>query len=381
MIVTLTWYHLLQVDYYYNLGLRNFRVPFLWERMQASVNASLSTDYFNNYNSLIQYIIGKGATAILDPHNYARYYDNPIGSASVSVYDFVSFWRTLGARYKTRADLVVFGLMNEPHGVSSIMWFNAAQRVINALRADGVQNTILVPGNAYTGVHSWTADYPGISTDSPVISNAVHALSITDPLNNVVFEVHQYFDSDSSGTSATCATSNTVASIFANLVNWLETNNKYAYLGEFAGAANSACQAQLTAAFQLLKNNPRFIGSSWWSGGPWWGNYMYLFETSNLSGQVPQMAWQRANLIPYQRSVGYNPVATTPTSPPISPPTAPVAAPRAPVSPPTVPVSPPTAPVSPPTACAPAAPSWVAYSPSSGTCGSTCALVCVCPGN
>lgn len=292
-------------------------MPFLWERMQPTLDAPLDTAYFGLYDSLLQYIIvNKSATVIIDVHNYARYNGGVIGASGsgVTIDNFVNFWKLMAAKYKSRADLVIFGLMNEPNGVSSKIWFSAAQTVINSLRAEGFSNTILVPGNFYTGAWSWLSTASYVSTDVPVISNADYALNITDPLDNVVFEVHQYFDSDSSGTSPTCPTTKNATAIFSSFENWLEKHNKYGYLGEFAGAANSACQSVVTAAFERFANNPRWLGTSWWSGGPWWGNAWYLFQTSNLTGQVDQMTWQKASMIPNQRYTGYNPVDSSSVS-------------------------------------------------------------------
>jgi len=58
-------------------------------------------------------------------------------------------------------------------------------------------NVVTVPGNAWTGAHSWLkSDY-----GTP---NGTVMKGIVDPGKNMVFEVHQYLDADSSGTSATC---------------------------------------------------------------------------------------------------------------------------------------------------------------------------------
>lgn len=299
------------------MGLRLFRVPFLWERMQTTLDGALDTNYFALYNSLITHILAKGdATVVIDPHNYARYNGAIIGASGsgVTVDNFVNFWNLLAANWKTRADLVVFGLMNEPNSMSSNTWFATAQAVITSLRNNGFTNTITVPGNFYTGAWTWKSTDSWISTDSPVISNADMALTITDPLNNIVFEVHQYFDSDSSGSSSTCDSTKTASSVFSDLASWAETNDKYIYLGEFAGADNTACQTLLTGVFSYAAANPRFLGTTWWSGGPWWGDAWYLFEDyPSLTTAVAQMTWQQSSVISTGRSTGYDPTASTGT--------------------------------------------------------------------
>ena len=300
------------MDYYYSLGLRNVRIPLLWERMQPTLNAALNTDYFNLYDGLVQYALNKSMTVIIDPHNYGSYRGNKIGSTAVTVNSFLNFWKLLAAPYKTRSDLVIFGLMNEPVALSSNTWFSAVQSVITNLRTNGYKNTIFVPGNFYTGAWSWNSTASFISTDTPIVSNAAHALALTDPLNNIVFEVHQYFDSDYSGRSAVCPTTTTAEALFSTFEKWLAANNKYGYLGEFAGGANAGCATIVKAALARIKSNSRWVGTSWWAGGPWWGaSNIFAFETSTLTGTTTQMTWQQQYLIPYQRSKGYNPVSTS----------------------------------------------------------------------
>lgn len=276
--------------------------------MQPTLGGALDTTYFNRYDSLVQYIISKNATAILDNHNYGRYGGAYIGSSAVSTASFVNFWKLFGAKYKANADFVIFGLMNEPHDQSSALWFGAAQAAINGLRNAGIKNTITVPGNGWTGAWTWTTA-KGNETNSPTNANA--ALNITDPLNNIVFEVHQYFDEWSTGTVDSCPTTKTAEGLFAKFDAWLETNDKYAYIGEFGAGVSTDCATLLKAVFARIKANSRYLGTSWWSGGPWWpATQFYLFETKDLTGQVTQMGWQRAQLIPYGRTAGYDPSAT-----------------------------------------------------------------------
>jgi hypothetical protein len=278
----------------------------------------LDTNYFNHYDTVVQYALNKGATVIIDPHNYARYNDAIIGASGSGVTNanFIDMWQKMAQKYKSRADLVVFGLVNEPHGMSSNTWFATAQATINALREAGVTNTILVPGNAYTGAHSWVDTYAGYSTDTPIVSNAVHAAAITDPLNNMAFEVHQYFDSQYGGLSEVCTTGRTATSILGDFEEFLINNNAYGYLGEYAGAANSDCETIVKDVLDHIKNNPRWLGSSWWAGGPWWGNYMFTLETSDLTGNVTQMNWLNGRVIPYERYAGYDPSGSTSPSTP-----------------------------------------------------------------
>jgi endoglucanase len=86
-------------------------------------------------------------------------------------------------------------------------------------------------GNAWTGAHSWTQNWYGTP-------NAQEMLNIVDPGNNYAFDEHQYLDSDSSGTSSTIVSATIGQERLVAFTNWLHTNNRRGFLGEFA-VANS----------------------------------------------------------------------------------------------------------------------------------------------
>ncbi|KAJ3379113.1 hypothetical protein HDU84_007042 [Entophlyctis sp. JEL0112] len=251
-----------------------FRVPFLWERLQSSLNATLDSTYLGYIDTAVQTATSLGAVTVLDPHNYAKYRGSVIGGGTVTAANLANLWTQLATKYKSNS-LVWFGLMNEPAGIDATVWFNAAQVAINAIRATGATNAITVPGNCYTGAHSWVSG----SCDTTSTANAVAALTISDPGNNMVFEMHQYFDSDFSGTSATCVWD---YNQLTAATSWLRTNSKKGFLGEFAGAANSNCESVVTGVLQYLAaNSDVWIAASWWAAGPWWGTYMFSIETTS----------------------------------------------------------------------------------------------------
>ncbi|MEM8680782.1 MAG: glycoside hydrolase family 5 protein, partial [Planctomycetota bacterium] len=183
-----------EIDYFIDKGVNTFRLPFRWERLQRSLNAPLDTTELGRMQAFITHATDHGAHVVLDPHNYARYHGNVIGGSSVSNADFADFWTRLAHEYKDN-DRVIMGLMNEPNSMPTEQWASAANAAIAAIRQTGAENLILVPGNAWTGAHSWTQNWYGTP-------NATAMLTITDPGNNFAFDAHQYLDSDSSGTSS-----------------------------------------------------------------------------------------------------------------------------------------------------------------------------------
>src|SRR5262249_40898737 len=122
--------------------------------------------------------------------------------------------------------------------------------------------------------------------------NAVEMLNITDPANNFAFDVHQYFDSDYSGTTANVVSTTVGRDALVNLTSWLHTNNRRAFLGEFA-VANSTIGAGIgdeavnNRLGYMERNKDVWLGWTWWAAGPKWGNYMFTLEPTNL-GQPSQ---------------------------------------------------------------------------------------------
>jgi len=257
------------IDYMVASGLNTIRLPFLWERVQLSANGSLNSVYLGHIFTTVEYItISKGIYCLLDNHNYARYYGNIATNQ-----EFANVWTQLAMVFKNNTN-VIFGLMNEPNSMAYTTVLSMMQAGIDAIRATGATNLITVAGNDWTGVHSWT------NGNSAVMGN------ITDPLNNWMYEMHQYFDDNYSGTSA-CDPSSNVNNIFGPATAWLRSNHKTAFLGEFGLENTTGCMNLLTEVMTYLADNDDvWKGFTWWSAGPWWGTYMYSIEPKSYNPDV-----------------------------------------------------------------------------------------------
>lgn len=150
---------------------------------------------------------------------------------------------------------------------------NLNQAAINAIRAAGATSQyIFVEGNSYSGAWTWTT-----------VNDNLKAL--TDPQNKIIYQMHQYLDSDGSGTSADCVSSTIGVERVTSATAWLRANGKIGIIGEFAGGANAQCKTAVTGLLQHLKTNSDvWTGAMWWGGGPWWGNYIYGFEPPSGTG-------------------------------------------------------------------------------------------------
>ncbi len=270
--------------YFKGKGMNVFRIPFRWERLQPSLNQAFDATQMNDLVTAVNLATANGSFAIIDPHNYARYQNQLIGSAAVPDSAFADLWTRLADLFENNPR-VIFGLMNEPNSMATEQWLSSANAAIAAIRSAGAEQLILVPGNAWTGAHSWTQSWYGTA-------NSQVMLGVVDPQNHFAFDLHQYFDGDFSGTSSFCDPAHGSAQLVA-VTAWLRQHNHMGFLGEFAGADNNDCRQAVTGAIDYMENNADvWFGWSWWAAGPEWGNYIFTIEPTNgFNDDRPQMAW------------------------------------------------------------------------------------------
>ncbi|MET0334277.1 MAG: glycoside hydrolase family 5 protein [Rhizobacter sp.] len=275
------------VDYFKSKGMNLIRLPFSWDRLQPTLNAALDATELQLLKDFVDSATAKGLTVLIDPHNYGRYRQQLIGSTAVPHSAFGDFWSRVAVQFRGNPK-VIFGLMNEPHGMTTESWVTSANEAIRRIRSAGATNTIAVPGNAWSGAHSWYGNWYGTP-------NAQAMLQVVDSGNNLVFEVHQYLDADSSGTSPTCVSGTIGAQRLADFTAWLRTNRKRGLLGEFASADNATCRQALTGMLAHLKaNSDVWAGWSYWVAGGWSSTDMFSVQPIN-GVDKPQMQL----LLPY----------------------------------------------------------------------------------
>lgn len=252
-----------------DMGMNSFRIPFLMERLaQGTMTAALDADYLANLTTVVNYITNAGSYAILDPHNYARYGGSIISSTA----DFGTFWTNVATAFVDNK-LVVFDCNNEPHDMTTVtQTAELMQACINAVRGAGAtEQYIFVEGTSYTGAWTWTTS--GNSDNMGVLTDTVE--------DRLVYEMHQYLDSDGSGTSETCVSTTIGVERVTAATTWLRENKKIGIIGEFAGGANADCETAVKGLLAYLaENNDVWLGALWWAAGPWWGNYIFSMEPS-----------------------------------------------------------------------------------------------------
>ena len=283
-----------ELDYYKSKGLSLIRLPFLWERAQPTLGADLDPTYMGYVDGIVADASSRNMSVILDMHNYGRYPQggSVIGSpGGPTVANFQDVWTKLALRYTNEPAVWGFDLMNEPHNLGSVSWYTIAQAGISAIRTTDKTHVILVEGDNWSKGNTW-AQYNS------------NLKNLTDPNNNLVFEAHQYFDSDQSGQYLASRNNNTVVGAGANantgvayitpFVDWLNANNLKGMVGEYGVPNNSDLtnwNMVLTNFMDYIQQN--CVGGTYWAGGPAWGNYVTSIEPTQSGGVVtdaPQMA-------------------------------------------------------------------------------------------
>jgi endoglucanase len=270
------------VSYYLRKGANVFRLAFRWERVQPTRGAELDAAELARLEHTVGRLSARGAAVILDLHNFGRYHRDLVGSAAVPDADFADVWARLAAAFKANP-AVIFGLMNEPHDMPTEQWVAAANAAIAAVRGAGAGNLILVPGNGYSGAHSWSDAWYGTP-------NADALLAVADPLERYAVEVHQYLDADFSGTSAECVGQSVGSEKVWPFTRWLRAHGKKGFVAEIGGGPGPTCLRALDDLLDHLEANADvYLGWAYWAGGPWWGDYFLSLEPAGGSDK-PQMS-------------------------------------------------------------------------------------------
>ena len=292
-----------------NAGMNTVRIPLSWGYLQlggAGVG-TLNLDYYNNYvKPLLETLTHTKIYTIVDMHAYMRYskfgeqysgcgMDGPCpdGTLVLDEMAYQSLWGQLIDLIQKDPGIdkeyIVIDLMNEPVRIPDDKVFTIQASLINMLREKQFNGYILVEGNSWSGLHSWTTEQWN-GQDGQMYTNATlftranfEKAGIID-LSKILINVHQYLDSDYSGTHDNCLQDlDTTGPNGFNLnafVDYLATNQLQAIVTEFgAGRDASSCAAPLGKFITYMKDNTSknrgygFAGWTIWATGHGWGDY------------------------------------------------------------------------------------------------------------
>jgi endoglucanase len=246
------------------------RLPFRWERLQPEIDKPLNSEELLRLKTAVDSAHAVGLCVILDVHNYAKYYEQTLAGQALLQNAFINFWLLLAKEFNA-PEKTIYGLMNEPIYMPQNEWTALAKRTLTALRTSNNTNFVMIGGGGWNGLHSWFKVKDGIS-------NADAFAGLKDPLNRTIIEVHQYADSDYSGTTNECLPTSHFDGKFIRIQEWAHANQLKLFLGEFGVATSLNCLETLRGFLQLMAGSD-WKGWTYWAGGRWWGDYSFALST------------------------------------------------------------------------------------------------------
>ena len=277
------------IRYFSDWGFKKVRLPIRWERVQPRLLGELNSQELVQILNIFDACQESGLKVLLDLHNYGRYKtgssDAPQGhvidSASgrtqgVTRVALADFWLRVSEVLRPHAALEGFGLMNEPHDMQTSDWPAISQHVVTALRDSGDRSWIYVAGDNWSHAHDW-AKHNG---PTPWIN---------DPVDQVVYEAHCYFDSDASGTYKSSfireldqdpATATRGTDRLRPFLNWCVQNQVRGIIGEFGIPRDDRGWDPVLGAFLELADEVG-LETYAWAGGDWWGDYPLSLQPEN----------------------------------------------------------------------------------------------------
>lgn len=267
------------LDYYLAKGIRLIRLPFKWERIQPQALGTLDAGELKRLDETIAAMKQRGMGAIIEPHNYARYHGKLVGGDEVPGETLKDLWAKLAAHYVDETTIVAYGLMNEPHGTKGT-WPATAQLAVDGVRSADRKHLILVPGDSWSGAHSW--------------AKANVNLVINDPADNFAYEAHQYFDRDHSGTYKKSydeekAHPDCGVERLQPFIAFLKQRKARGFLGEFGVPRDDPRWLVVLERF-LAALKAEGIGGTYWGGGSWFGENHLSIDAGKDGVDRPQMA-------------------------------------------------------------------------------------------
>ncbi|MCJ1300696.1 hypothetical protein MMC08_003493 [Hypocenomyce scalaris] len=240
-----------------NDGLNIYRLPMAWQYLTNNVaSGPLDPINFPKYDALVQACLSTSSHCIIDIHNYAGWDGNIIGqsAAGPSNAEFADLWQALATHYAADTS-VIFGIMNEPHDSIDSTTNSIPHRRGSHTYGGATSQYILLPGNDYTSAQTFVSDGSAAAL--------INVTNLDGSTTNLIFDVHQYLDSDGSGIHTDCV-SDHVADTFTPLATYLaRISNSDEYLGYLGWAAGS-----FSATTYILSLTPSGSAAAGWVDQP-----------------------------------------------------------------------------------------------------------------
>lgn len=169
-------------------GVKLVRLAVRWERLQAQVGGLLRSSELDRLTTAVNAAGAAGIKVILDLHQFGRYSLGStgglgsmqvIGNYPATEAMYVDLWAKLAQAFAQNRTVIGLDLMNEPAWIAPHWWHQYSQDAVTAIRANGVNKTVIVEGAHWSGSGDWTRWNP-----RPWIH---------DPLGKVRYEAHSWW--------------------------------------------------------------------------------------------------------------------------------------------------------------------------------------------
>lgn len=199
-----------ECPYYALRGVKEVRLPIIWERIQPTLGGALDPTYLGLIENVLTQGAANGFVVKVDLHNFGGAFGGKVGGPGGPTYaQFANLWRLIAQNLNGYSALEGYDLMNEPSNMPSHVNVPAMyQAAINAIRVVDTSHIIFLEGDGYATAWGWTGTCPtticgGAPADGWAAGNSDDLLSIVDPEKLITFEAHVYGDYNGSGTFPT----------------------------------------------------------------------------------------------------------------------------------------------------------------------------------
>ncbi len=280
-----------QFAYYASKGLKVFRLPFKWERVQRWTHGGLNAlAMHNGIYTTLDLAQKHGCQLLLEPHNFGRFYGVPLITSRDDIGILRDFWSAFVDATSDHPATWGYELIgNEPHDLigDPVTTWRLDHEVAEEVRSQTTKPLI------------WAA--PGWQSARFIQDNAAGFQWLGD--TNSSIGVHVYGDGNSSGSykipyaedidqgvwPRAAVTPTTMADRLQYAVDFATQHSVNLYVTEFGVPQGPEWLAMLEAFLAKVDGSAPVLGGFAWAGGPWWGDYPLSLEPNADGTDKPQM--------------------------------------------------------------------------------------------
>jgi len=139
------WGVTLQEEYFQlikDAGFDSIRLPVRWNaHAMAKPPYTIDAEFFKRVDWAVDNALARDLPVMLNIHHYNELDDDPGGHKE----RFIALWKQIAEHYKDKPDILVFELMNEPHGkLKAKPWSEILADAITVVRKSNPDRTLVV---------------------------------------------------------------------------------------------------------------------------------------------------------------------------------------------------------------------------------------------